>query len=342
MKVTEPIDVYLADKLFQLTSHDLPQELDDDQYRDALAGKTVVVFGGSYGIGADIVALAQRYGASVHAFSRSGTRHPRRAPRRHRRGPRAGARRGREDRLRRQHRGRAAAGHPRGDHRGDDLRRDRGQLHRPHPHRAGVLPLPARHRRRACCCSPPAPTPAAAAATASTPRPRPPPSTSPRRSPTSGPPAACGSTASTPSGRAPPCAPRPSAMSPPTRSWTPRPSRARLCGRALGPHRPRHRHPPGRPLQLARAVGAGGRGPAPERAPRRDARRRRGCQRHWPSARPLEDRVRFLPELRRRARRAQDECRRPRLQPGRVLRALRGLTAAPVPAVLGVRGRLRR
>jgi len=73
MKVTEPIDVYLADKLFQLTSHDLPQELDDDQYSHALAGKTVVVFGGSYGIGADIVALAKRHGASVHAFSRSGT-----------------------------------------------------------------------------------------------------------------------------------------------------------------------------------------------------------------------------------------------------------------------------
>jgi 2-C-methyl-D-erythritol 4-phosphate cytidylyltransferase len=74
MKVTEPIDVYLADKLFQLTSHDLPQELDEEQYRAALQGKTVVVFGGSYGIGADIVALAERYGASVHAFSRSGTR----------------------------------------------------------------------------------------------------------------------------------------------------------------------------------------------------------------------------------------------------------------------------
>jgi ribitol-5-phosphate 2-dehydrogenase (NADP+) / D-ribitol-5-phosphate cytidylyltransferase len=73
MKVTEPIDVYLADKLFQLTSHDLPQELDEEQYSEALAGKTVVVFGGSYGIGADIVALAERYGASVHAFSRSGT-----------------------------------------------------------------------------------------------------------------------------------------------------------------------------------------------------------------------------------------------------------------------------
>jgi len=74
MKVTEPIDVYLADKLFQLTSHDMPGEWDDEEYRGALEGRTLVVFGGSYGIGADIVELARSYGASVHAFSRSATR----------------------------------------------------------------------------------------------------------------------------------------------------------------------------------------------------------------------------------------------------------------------------
>jgi ribitol-5-phosphate 2-dehydrogenase (NADP+) / D-ribitol-5-phosphate cytidylyltransferase len=74
MKVTEPIDVYLADKLFQLTSHDLPQELPEEGYREQLAGKTVVVFGGSYGIGADIVELAQRFGARVFSFSRSETK----------------------------------------------------------------------------------------------------------------------------------------------------------------------------------------------------------------------------------------------------------------------------
>lgn len=74
MKVTEPIDVYLADKLFQLTSHDLPQDRTDDEFGTVLSGKTVVVFGGSYGIGADIVTLAERFGATVRAFSRSGTR----------------------------------------------------------------------------------------------------------------------------------------------------------------------------------------------------------------------------------------------------------------------------
>ena len=74
MKVTEPIDVYLADKLFQLTSHDVPLERTDEEYRAAFEGKTMVVFGGSYGIGADILELARSYGAKAHCFSRSATR----------------------------------------------------------------------------------------------------------------------------------------------------------------------------------------------------------------------------------------------------------------------------
>jgi len=74
MKVTEPIDVYIADKLFQLNSRDVPEPLTDEEYREALSGKTVVVFGGSYGIGADIAELARKYGANVLTFSRSSTR----------------------------------------------------------------------------------------------------------------------------------------------------------------------------------------------------------------------------------------------------------------------------
>jgi 2-C-methyl-D-erythritol 4-phosphate cytidylyltransferase len=74
MKVTEPIDIYLADKLFQLTTRDaLPAQRDDGGYRKALAGRTVVVFGGGYGIGADIAELARAYGANVKSFSRSTT-----------------------------------------------------------------------------------------------------------------------------------------------------------------------------------------------------------------------------------------------------------------------------
>lgn len=73
LKVTEPIDVYIADKLFQLTSHETPQPRTPQEYETELNGKTMVVFGGSYGIGSDIAELAREYGADVHTFSRSST-----------------------------------------------------------------------------------------------------------------------------------------------------------------------------------------------------------------------------------------------------------------------------
>ena len=73
MKVTEPIDVYIADKLFQLTSADQPAALSEKDYRAKLAGRTMVIFGGSYGIGGDIADLARSYGAIVKTFSRSTT-----------------------------------------------------------------------------------------------------------------------------------------------------------------------------------------------------------------------------------------------------------------------------
>lgn len=73
MKVTEPIDIYIADKLFQLPSRN-EHETTEAELRKALAGKTMVVFGGSYGIGADIAALAAEGGATVKKFSRSTTK----------------------------------------------------------------------------------------------------------------------------------------------------------------------------------------------------------------------------------------------------------------------------
>ena len=73
MKVTEPIDVYIADKLFQLSTSNLPPERTPEGYREAMSGRTMVVFGGSYGIGADIADLAETYGAQVFRFSRSAT-----------------------------------------------------------------------------------------------------------------------------------------------------------------------------------------------------------------------------------------------------------------------------
>jgi len=73
MKVTEPIDIYLADKLFQLTGNDAPAMRSDEAMRAALDGRTMVVFGGSYGIGHDIAELAASYGANVASYSRSTT-----------------------------------------------------------------------------------------------------------------------------------------------------------------------------------------------------------------------------------------------------------------------------
>ncbi|SDQ67999.1 bifunctional cytidylyltransferase/SDR family oxidoreductase [Quadrisphaera sp. DSM 44207] len=73
MKVTEPIDVYIADKLFQLESHSVPDAGTEAEQRAALEGRSVVVFGGSYGIGADIARLAEQRGARAWRFSRSET-----------------------------------------------------------------------------------------------------------------------------------------------------------------------------------------------------------------------------------------------------------------------------
>jgi ribitol-5-phosphate 2-dehydrogenase (NADP+) / D-ribitol-5-phosphate cytidylyltransferase len=74
MKVTHPVDVFLADKLFQLSSQAPPPSPEDDgDYESRLSGKTVVIFGGSQGIGADIAELTRSFGAKVYSFSRSET-----------------------------------------------------------------------------------------------------------------------------------------------------------------------------------------------------------------------------------------------------------------------------
>lgn len=73
MKVTQPVDVFIADKLFQLASR-VPEHLGSpEEYRRRLTGRTLVVLGGSYGIGADVARLARGFGADVFTFSRSET-----------------------------------------------------------------------------------------------------------------------------------------------------------------------------------------------------------------------------------------------------------------------------
>ncbi|TDC01826.1 SDR family NAD(P)-dependent oxidoreductase [Micromonospora fluostatini] len=73
IKVTHPVDVHLADKLFQLAAAQVPRLADPRGYTEELAGRTVVVFGGSYGIGHELTELARRYGAQVFPVSRSTT-----------------------------------------------------------------------------------------------------------------------------------------------------------------------------------------------------------------------------------------------------------------------------
>lgn len=70
IKITHPIDVYLADKLFQLRMLD-EIEYDPDAVAEAMTDHHLVVFGGSYGIGAEIGALASEHGAHCHLLSRS-------------------------------------------------------------------------------------------------------------------------------------------------------------------------------------------------------------------------------------------------------------------------------
>lgn len=72
IKVTHAVDVHLADKLFQLSMSGVPRSA-DDRYAEQLRGRTLVVFGGSYGIGFDLAEQAREFGADVYAFSRSTT-----------------------------------------------------------------------------------------------------------------------------------------------------------------------------------------------------------------------------------------------------------------------------
>lgn len=73
LKITHPIDVFIADKLFQLGSREAPAPLEPAEYTRRLSGQTAVVLGGSYGIGADIVTMLRGFGARVFSFSRSDT-----------------------------------------------------------------------------------------------------------------------------------------------------------------------------------------------------------------------------------------------------------------------------
>jgi ribitol-5-phosphate 2-dehydrogenase (NADP+) / D-ribitol-5-phosphate cytidylyltransferase len=71
MKLTHIEDLFLLDKLFQLKNIELSQKKLLQYTLRALHEKVLVVFGGSYGIGADIVRLAHENNCHVYSFSRS-------------------------------------------------------------------------------------------------------------------------------------------------------------------------------------------------------------------------------------------------------------------------------
>lgn len=69
MKLTYKEDTYLLDKLFQLRSTEIQNELDLTK----LKGKVIVIFGGNSGIGAEMLKIADENGAKAYSFSRSTT-----------------------------------------------------------------------------------------------------------------------------------------------------------------------------------------------------------------------------------------------------------------------------
>jgi ribitol-5-phosphate 2-dehydrogenase (NADP+) / D-ribitol-5-phosphate cytidylyltransferase len=67
IKVTYAGDVFLADRLFQLRAVSIPEGVDLAR----LAGKVIVVFGASRGIGECVLRLASANGAKAYGFSRA-------------------------------------------------------------------------------------------------------------------------------------------------------------------------------------------------------------------------------------------------------------------------------
>ncbi len=66
IKITYPIDLHIADKLFQLKT----QQAEKRSYAEALKGKVIVVIGGTSGIGLSVVDKLKKIGAYPVALSR--------------------------------------------------------------------------------------------------------------------------------------------------------------------------------------------------------------------------------------------------------------------------------
>lgn len=73
IKITHKQDLSIADKIFQYRSSTNNYIHSNEYYQENLENKVVVIFGGSYGIGADIAKISESFGAKVICFSRSTT-----------------------------------------------------------------------------------------------------------------------------------------------------------------------------------------------------------------------------------------------------------------------------
>lgn len=71
MKLTYVEDLFLLDKLFQLRTQRGEQSQLSSLAIKSLKEKVIVVFGGSYGIGGEIVRIANQYNARIYSFSRT-------------------------------------------------------------------------------------------------------------------------------------------------------------------------------------------------------------------------------------------------------------------------------
>lgn len=71
IKITYTEDLFLLDKLFQLKTQSIKSRGLIPAVEESLPNKVMVVFGGSYGIGAEVVSIGRQMGCVVYSFSRS-------------------------------------------------------------------------------------------------------------------------------------------------------------------------------------------------------------------------------------------------------------------------------
>ncbi|WP_066802877.1 bifunctional cytidylyltransferase/SDR family oxidoreductase [Moraxella oblonga] len=71
IKLTRPVDLFIADKLFQGRSHFSLRNTPSLQHLTHLDGYVMVIIGGSYGIGKDIIDIANKINIKTYNLSRS-------------------------------------------------------------------------------------------------------------------------------------------------------------------------------------------------------------------------------------------------------------------------------